>query len=304
MTEQPISTEGSAASQLKHLLKDKMNQGVGLVAKAAGQQTGMVAQAVRQAGEGMRQQGQENQGRVADRVAQPVQRLSGNLSQADAQQLSDVKQVKPKLSQQTQQLKAQASNQIKTQTNTRATQAGQGVTALTQGVRQTGQQLRAQGQEVPALVLDALIEKVEPLGGYLTAADADKLRGDMAAYGRRVKSKLSSAASSVTRKRQAATEKGTEAAKQTASGVRRSPALPIVGFLAGSVLAARRRSKGGQPQTQAKAAGTSGATEGPPQLDPQNLSRAELHQRAESAGIPTDPNMTKSQLIDVLGAGG
>lgn len=306
MTEQPRPAQSPAAAQLKQVLKDRMNQGVGLAAKAAGQQAGMLAQAVRQAGEEMRQQGQQNQGKVADGVAQPVQRLSGNLSQADPQQLtSNVKQLKPKLTQQAERLKVRAADQIKKQTGTRASQAGQGVTALTQGVRQTGQQLRAQGQEVPALVLDALAEKVEPLGGYLIAADADRLRSDMAAYGRQAKTKLSSATSTVSRRQQAATTKGTQALKQTASAVRRRPMLPVVGLVVGSILAARKRSKGGQPQVPLAQSSdpNRGAVEGGAESDLRNLSRAELQQRAAAAGVSTDPNMTKNQLIEALRTG-
>lgn len=297
MTDQMSPAQGSAAAQLKQLLKERMNQGVGLAAKAAGQQTGTVAQGVRQAGEEMRQQGQESHGKVADQVAQPVQRLSGSLSTADPQELTgSVKQAKPKLGEQARQLKTQAGSQLTRQADVRSTQAGQGVTALTQGVRQTGQQLRAQGQEVPALVLDALAEKVEPLGGYLTTADADKLRSDISAKGRQAKTKLSSAAGTVARKQQTAIAKGADAAKQTASGVRRSPVLPIVGALAGSVLAARRAAKGGSPS----APSSGGTTQSASESDLMELSRAQLQQRAAEAGVATEPGMTKSQLIEAM----
>jgi len=152
MTEQQTPAQGSAGAQLQQLLTDRLNQGLGLAAKGAGQQAGAMAQAVRQTGEEMRQQGQESQGKIADRIAQPVQRMSGTLSQVNPQLTGDVRQVKPKLNQRVQQVKAQAGNQIKTQTQTGATQAGQSVTALAQGVRQAGEQLRAQGQQTPALV--------------------------------------------------------------------------------------------------------------------------------------------------------
>jgi len=103
MTEQQAT--GTASSQLKDLMMQRLNQGLGLAAKAAGQQAGSVAQAVRQTGEEMRQQGQDGQGKMADRIAQPIQRLSGNISQANPDVSSDVKGLKPKLSGQAQQLK-------------------------------------------------------------------------------------------------------------------------------------------------------------------------------------------------------
>ena len=218
MTEQPGPAEGSAVDQLKQLFKDRLNQGVGVAATAAGQQAGMLAQAVRQAGEEMRQQGQENQGRMADRVAAPVQRLSGNLTKADPQELTSVTALKPKLSEQGQQLKTQTSEQLKQQTNTRVAQAAQGVTALNLGLLQTGGQLRAQGQEIPALLLEALVEKLEPASNYLTSSDADRLLNDVAAYGGQARTRLSSASSAVSRGQQAAAAKSTQTVKQTGSG--------------------------------------------------------------------------------------
>lgn len=313
MTEQQMSAQGSAGAQLKQLMTDRLNQGLGLAAKAAGQQAGAMAQAVRQTGEQMRQQGQESQGKIADRIAQPVQRMSGTLSKAEPQLTGDVKQLKPKLSQQAQQLKAQAGNQIKTQMQTRATQASQGVNALTQGVRQAGEQLRAQGQPTPALVLDALAEKVEPLGGYLSSTDPEQLRSDIAAYGRRARTKLSSAAKTVNRQQQAATAKGTQAAKKTATRVRSNPALPIVGVLAIGLLAARKRSQPGQPQQQEPPQASeppqglqppsdspAAVVQDAPEPDLENLSRAQLRERAAAAGIATEPDMTRNQLITAL----
>lgn len=303
MSEQPSSMQGSAASQLKQLLKDRMTQGAGLAAKAAGQQAGALGQAVRQAGEEMRQQGQEDQGKVADKAAQPVQRLSGTLSEVDPQQISlDVKQVRPKLSQQAQQLKTQAGEQITQKTSARAAQAGQGVATLTQGVRQTGEQLRAQGQQVSALILDAVVEKVEPLGGYLSSVDPATLRTDVAVYGRQARTKLSSAAGAVTSKGQAATAKSSQAATQAVSAVRRNPLLPIAGTVVGVVVAARQSSKSGTSQSAPTQddGGTSEGAPSPAQSDLNKLTRAQLQERAVNAGIPVTPEMTKTQLRDAL----
>lgn len=298
MTEQQKPAQGSASAQLKELLTERVNQGLGLAAKAAGQQAGAMAQAVRQTGEEMRQQGDENQGRFADRIAQPVQRMSGTLSQANPQLTGDVKQLKPKVSQQAQRVKAQAGEQVKKQTQVRAGQAGQGVTALTKGVRQAGEQLRAQGQQTSALVLDALAENIEPLGDYLTTSDPDKLRSDLAAYGRKAQTKVSTAAQAVNRKQQAVTEKGTQAAKSTTSWVRSNPGLPIVGALAVGLLAVRKLSKTGSRQGSQPSQALGQPPEGlePPSdsaaavlrgapLELENLSRAQLRERAATAGI-------------------
>ena len=304
MTEQPNSSQTPAAAQLKQLLEERVRQGAGAAATLAGQQAGVMAQAVRQSGEEMRQQGQENQGKMADKVAQPVQRWSASLSQFDPQQLDiDPKQVKPQLTSQLQKAKTQAAEQISQQVTSRAAQAGQAVTSLTDGIDLTGQQLRAQNQEVPALLLDVLVEKIKPLSGYLSSADSTKVRSDIAAYRQQAKMKLSTATGAVSSKRQAATAKGTQVVKQTASGFRQNPVLPAVSALVVAVaIAARRGTKPGSAPTPAVevlddssvAVGVSDSED----LDA--LSRSQLRERAEAAGIVTDPNMTKSDLRAAL----
>jgi hypothetical protein len=313
MTEQP--TSGSASAQLKQMVTDRLNLGLGLAAKAAGQQAGTMAQAVRQTGEEMRQQGQEGQGKIADRIAQPIQRVSANLSQADPKVSSDVKALKPKLTQQVQQVKTQAASQLKDQTQTRTTAAAQGAGALTQGVRQVGQQLRAQGQQTPALVMDALAEKMEPVAGYLNTTDPDKLRSDVAAYRQKAQLKVSNAVDTVNRKQQAATAKGTQAVKSAASRVRSQPALPIAAGAVSLALVARRMRKNKAAKQQgpespelhvdlqglpASQFDTTEIVPGQPAEDLQFLTRAQLRDRATSAGLEVSPDMSKNELINAL----
>ena len=263
-----------------------------------------MAQAVRQAGEEMRQQGQENQGKLADKVAQPVQRFSASLTQFDPQQLEmDPKQVKPQLTSQLQKAKTQAAAQISQQVTSRTSQVGEAVTKVTDGIDKTSQQLRTQSQQVPALVLDLVVEKIKPLSGYLSSADSTKVRNDLAASRQQAKTKLSTAAGAVTSKQQAATAKGTQLVKQTASGFRQSPVLPAVGAALVAIgIAARRGTKSRPAAAPAVAAldddnVTSGLSESE---DLDALSRAQLRERAEAAGITTDPNMTKSDLRAAL----
>ena len=143
MTETQVS--GTASSQLKQLLTERVNQGLGLASKAAGQQAGVFAQAVRQTGEELREQGQEGHGKIADKIAQPIQKMSGTLSHAQPDVADGIKQVKPAVTGQAAHLKTQAGSKFKDQAQTRSTQVAQGVTAVTEGVRQVGEQLRAQG---------------------------------------------------------------------------------------------------------------------------------------------------------------
>lgn len=304
MTQQPSSESTSAAAQLRQLLEDRIKQGAGAAATFAGQQAGVLAQAVRQAGEEMRQQGEENRGKVADKVAEPVQRWSASLSQLDPQQLDlNPKQIKPQLRSQLQRAKTQAAEQFGQQVRSRAAQAGEAVTTLTGGIDRTGQQLRAQGQEVPALVLAVLVEKIKPLSGYLSSADSTKLRGDLAARGQRAKTKLSSAAGAVKTRQQDATAKGTQVVRQTASGFRQGPVLPAVGALVAAVaIAARRGTKtSSAPPADGAVPDVSSATNGQSESDDlDTLSRAELRKRAEAAGIVTDSDMSKSALRAAL----
>lgn len=302
MSEQPVSGQGTASAQLKQVLGEKVKHRAGLAATLAGQQAGALAQAVRQAGEQMRQQGEEGQGKTADKVAQPVQRLSGNLSQYDAATLSlDPKQVKPALTSQLQKAKTQLAAQLGNQVSARTAQAGQSVTTVTAEGGVVGQQLQAQNQQVSALVLDALLEKIEPLSNYLSSADATKMRTDASVLGQKAKTKLSSATGTVTEKQQAAAAKGTQVVKQTASGFQQSPILPALGAVAVAVaLAARRGAKSGSKPESAAPAGSETVPTAVPTSDLEELSRAQLQQRAESAGLVADPRMTKHDLIQAL----
>lgn len=318
MTQELSSTQGTAVDQLKQLLKDKVSQGAGAAATIAGQQAGVMAQAVRQAGEELRQQGSENQGKIADRVAQPVQRLSASLTHFDPQTLNlDPKQIRPQLTSQAQKVKARAGDTINTQVTTRAEQAGLAMTALTDGIGLTGEQLRAQGQQVPALVLDAFAEKLEPLADYIASANLSTVRTDLAVRGQQVKAKLSTAAGAVTKTQKKTSTKGLQVVKQTASGFRQSPVLPAVGALVVAVaLAARKGVKAGStPKPTAepapkptpplvdggtKTASPTTTSDIKPASDLDGLSRSQLQERAMTAGISVHPEMTKSQLRDLL----
>lgn len=291
-------TPGSASSQLKQLMVERVNQGLGMASKAVGQQAGVLAQSVRQTGEEMRQQGQDSQGMMADRIAHPIQRMSASFSQAQPEASSDVQQLKPKLTQQVKQIKTQAGSRIKGQAQTRTSAAAEGVNAITQGVRQVGEQLRAQGQQTPALFMDAVAEKLEPVAGYLSSTDPDKLRSDISAYRQKAQVKVSSAA-------ETATAKGTQAAKATATRVRSKPALPVAGALSIVALAAlRMRKSKAQPQEVPEVPDSQFdravmVVEAPAE-DLHNLTRAQLRDRAAAAGLDVGPEMTKSELIEAL----
>jgi len=273
MTDTQVS--GTPASQLKQLMTERVNHGLGVASKAAGQQAGVFAQAVRQTGEQMREQGQDSHGKIADRIAQPIQRMSGTLSSAHPDVTGGVKQVKPVVAGQVQQLKTQTGAQIKGQAQTRSTQLADRVTAVAQGVRQVGEQLRAQDQTTPALVIDVVAEKLEPVAGYLSSTDPDQLTADVAAYRAKAQSKVTDATDAVDRTRKAAAAKGTAAAKSTVSRVRSKPALPVIGALSAVAFAANqfRKSKaktqvGSQPSPVSSTEAAEVATLAVPQPSP------------------------------------
>lgn len=305
MTEQ----SGTATAQLKQLLVERVKQGVGAAATLAGQQAGVMAQAVRQAGEQMREQGEEGQGKRADKVAKPVQQFSGSLSEYDAETLNlDPKQVRPRLAAQLQKAKTQIGQQLGNHLSVRAAQAGQGVDAVTAGAGLVGEQLQADHQQVAALVVTAVVEKVSPVSTYLSSADPTKVRGDIAGLGRQGKTTVSSVAGAVSSKQQAAAAKGTQVVKQTGTGFRQSPFLPALGAVVVAVAVAARRggktSSAPSPATPVAVDATVPAGVPAPPLpasDLDDLSRAQLRERAQAAGIATDANMSKNELRDLLG---
>lgn len=311
---QPLSAEPqplSAEAQLKQLMSDRLHQGLSVAARTAGQQAGVLAQAVRQTGEAMRHTGEPGRGKVADQVAQPLQRLSGNLSHLDPQLVTiDIHQAKSKIAEQTQHTKQQVTAQLNVQVRTRTLKAGQALTAATQAAHITSRELRAQGQDVPALILDAALERIEPLESYLSTADADQLSTDAAHIGRQAQANLSRVAHTSRRGRDQAASRGAAIVKQAFAGVRRSPTLPILGAAIGIALAARLASSNASMPDEAV---TAEVPEPQPEATPNpegdtpaegedlhDLNKTQLRERASAAGHKTSSKMSKKQLRDLI----
>jgi ElaB/YqjD/DUF883 family membrane-anchored ribosome-binding protein len=85
----------------------------------------------------------------------------------------------------TEQARSRASSTVKEQLDTRSTQAGEQMQKVAGAMRQSSDQLREQAGENPAMVNDAVAERVERLSSYLTNANAEKMLSDFENVARR-----------------------------------------------------------------------------------------------------------------------
>jgi ElaB/YqjD/DUF883 family membrane-anchored ribosome-binding protein len=84
-----------------------------------------------------------------------------------------------------QEARGAAASAVCEQVEQRSTQVGSQVGEVAEALRGTSETLRSQDKEVPAKVLDAITDRVEPMGRYLSEASADRLLGDAEHFGRR-----------------------------------------------------------------------------------------------------------------------
>jgi hypothetical protein len=75
--------------------------------------------------------------------------------------------------------KVQTREQLRQQLDTRSTQAGEQMTKTGSALRQTAQQLRGDQQEQQAKILEALADRTEGFGRYLTQTDGDRMLRDV-----------------------------------------------------------------------------------------------------------------------------
>jgi ElaB/YqjD/DUF883 family membrane-anchored ribosome-binding protein len=91
---------------------------------------------------------------------------------------STTEQVKERVSDGAQQAKQQTRERVRQQVDARSSQTGEQMTKTGSALRQTAQQLRGDRQETQAKVLDAVAERTERLGRYLTANDGERMLRD------------------------------------------------------------------------------------------------------------------------------
>ena len=81
--------------------------------------------------------------------------------------------------------KQQTREQLRAQIETRSTQAGEQVSSTAHAFRGASEQLRQQGNDRAASVVDAVAERGDRLGAYLTRTDGDGFLRDVEDFARR-----------------------------------------------------------------------------------------------------------------------
>jgi hypothetical protein len=87
--------------------------------------------------------------------------------------------------QKAQEVRGQAGGRFRQEVDTRSTDAGSQLQSTAQAMRSTGEQLRSEGKETPAKVVDAVAQRTERFGSYLTSSDADRILRDVENAARR-----------------------------------------------------------------------------------------------------------------------
>ena len=98
---------------------------------------------------------------------------------------SMVGQAQEKVQEKTQEVRSQASGMVREQVDQRSTTAGQQLTSVADAIRRSGQTMREEGNDAPAKVTDAVAERAERLGEYLTRTDGQRLLDDVEDFARR-----------------------------------------------------------------------------------------------------------------------
>lgn len=84
-----------------------------------------------------------------------------------------------------QEARFQARERVREQLDTRSTDAGRQLRSAAGAIRRSGEDLRTQGEDQPARVTDAVADRAERLGDYLTRANTDDILRDIESFARR-----------------------------------------------------------------------------------------------------------------------
>jgi ElaB/YqjD/DUF883 family membrane-anchored ribosome-binding protein len=94
-------------------------------------------------------------------------------------------QAMEKTQEKAQDVKGQVSARARTEVDARSTQLGEQVTSVVQALRRTGEQLQSEGNETGGKAVEAVADRVERVGSYLTDSNADRLTRDLESFARR-----------------------------------------------------------------------------------------------------------------------
>ena len=82
-------------------------------------------------------------------------------------------------------LTGHAGSRVRSEIDNRTTQAGTQLQTTASAMRRTGQSLREEGKQTEAKLIDAVADRAERLGGYMTDVNADHLLRDVEDFGRK-----------------------------------------------------------------------------------------------------------------------
>jgi hypothetical protein len=102
-----------------------------------------------------------------------------------AEQQSGMEQVKDKVGEATDQAKGKTREQLRSQLDQRSTQAGDQASSTASALRRASEQLRTEGNERMANAIDAIADRSQRFGSYLTNTDGERLLNDVEGYARK-----------------------------------------------------------------------------------------------------------------------
>jgi len=113
---------------------------------------------------------------MTDAAGSEIQSTAGQAKQKVQEKVGETaQQVQGKA----QEVKGQAGGRLRQEVDTRSTEAGSQLQSTAQAMRRTSEQLRGEGKETPAKVAEAVAQRTERLGSYLTSSDADRILRDV-----------------------------------------------------------------------------------------------------------------------------
>ena len=130
------------------------------------------------AGEGGGQSGSSKAEQAKETVQQTTQQAKETVQQTAEQATQQARE-------KAQEMRGQAAERLRQQVDERSTRTGSQLYSTADAVRRTGEQLRSGGEDVQANVADAVAERAQRLGDYLTGADADRILRDVENFARR-----------------------------------------------------------------------------------------------------------------------
>ena len=106
-----------------------------------------------------------------------------NMTQERAPQ-SDVEQVKLRVQDAAETAKSQTREGLRAQIDSRTTEAGEQVSSTAQAIRTASEQLRREGNDRAASAVEAVAERGQRLGTYLSGANGESVLRDVEAFAR------------------------------------------------------------------------------------------------------------------------